>query len=286
MHPVKDLRGRDCGYPLMDLAETYVYRTAFPVGWEQHSSWEIHHVLSGVVVYEFENRLNLELHGGTFLVIPPHMQHRTMNGSAAPSTRLSTRWTPQRLGMRHGQSPLFLSKKDIIRIFSSLASSGLVVRQMTHDMLRAAKELFYIVNAAETTPTGFEAALLRHRCNDLLINLALSANAPNPISKGEDVVSAMQKYINEHLGEHIKMKDLIHVSGYGATQLSKLFQDRLGLTPTGYLIRARIQKACELLNHGDMSITEIALACGFASSSYFSTVFRKYKGIAPNNLRS
>ena len=286
IRPMKDLRGRDFGYPLMNLAETYVYRTAFPVEWEEHTSWEIHHVLSGLVTYEFDAGVNLELRGGTFLVIPPRTRHRTSNGSAAPSTRLATRWSPQKTGVRQGQSPLFLSKKDIARIFSDLATTGLVVRQMTHDMLRAAKELFNQVNAVEAKPTGFSAVLLRHRCNDMLINLALASSAPDPISKDEDVVKAIQHYIDGHLGSPLKMKDLIHISGYGATQLCKLFQDRLGLTPNGYLVRARIQKACDLLKAGEKNITEIALVCGFSSASYFSTVFRKYRGTAPIRHRS
>lgn len=283
---MKDLHGREFGYPLMDLAETYVYRNAFPVEWERHAAWEIHHVLSGIVAYEFDNRTKLELRGGTFLVIPPHTRHRTTDGSAAPSTRLATRWSPQKTGMRQGQSPLFLPKKDISRIFADLAASGLVVRQMTHDMLRAAKELFNQINVLESKPTGFAAALLRHRCNDVLINLALAASAPDPISKDEDIVLAVQRYIDGHLSERLKMKDLIHISGYGATQLCKLFQDRLGLTPNGYLVRARIRKACDLLKAGEKNITEIALACGFSSASYFSTVFRKYRGAAPMRHRS
>ena len=283
---MKDLRGRDFGYPLMNLAETYIYHTAFPVEWEEHTSWEIHHILSGSVTYELDNGNTLALRGGTFLVIPPRTRHRTINGSAAPSTRLATRWSPQKPGVRQGQSPLFLAKKDIAHIFSDLAASGLVVRQMTRDMLHAAKELFNQVNAAEAKPTGFSAALLRHRCNDMLINLALAASAPEPISKDKDVVKAVQHYIDEHLGVPLKMKDLVHISGYGATQLTKLFQDRLGLTPNGYLIRARIQKACDLLKAGEGSVTEIALACGFSSASYFSTVFRKYRGTAPLRLHS
>jgi len=282
---MNNLRGIDYGYPLMDLAETYVYRTAFPVAWERHNSWEIHHVLSGSVVYEFDHNVNLELRGGTFLVIPPRKRHRTMNGAAAPSTRLATRWAPQKPGMRQGQSPLFLAKRDIAHIFSDLASLGLTVRPMTHGMMRSAKELFNAINAVKAKPTGFAAALLRHRCNDMLINLALAANAPDPISKDEDVVSAIQRYIDGHLDDKIKMKDLVQRSGYGATQLCKLFQERLGQTPNGYLIRARIRKAVELLRTGQKPITEIATACGFSSASYFSTVFHKYRGIPPTRQR-
>jgi len=283
---MKNLRGKDYGYPLMELAETFVNRTAIPVAWAQHAAWEIHHVLSGVVVYEFDRKTNLELHGGTFLVIPPRTRHRTMNGTAAPSTRLSTRWTPRHPGVRQGQTPLFLSKREIAGIFSSLAASGPLVRHMSHDMLRSAKELFRLVHDAEAGPTGFAAALFRHRCNDMLINLALAAHAPDPISKDEDMVSAVQKYIDEHLGQQIRMKDLVQVSGYGATQLNKLFQNRLGISPNGYLIRARIRQAYALLKAGGKSITEISLSCGFSSASYFSTVYRKYRGVSPvNHLR-
>lgn len=282
---MKSLRGKDFDYPLVDLAEVYDYRSAFSVGWERHATWEIHHVLSGVVVYEFADGDNLELHGGTFLVIPPRTLHRTMNGSAAPSTRLATRWSPQKPGTRQGQTPLFLPKRDIARIFTTLAAPGPCVRQMTHDMVLSAKRLFRQVNATEGIPRGFDAAILRHRCNGMLIDLALAANTPEPISKDLDVVSAMQRHIDEHLVERLRMKDLVLKSGYGATQLCKLFQERLGLTPNGYLIRARVERACTLLDEGKLTLTEIALACGFSSASYFSTVFRKYRGHAPGRHR-
>lgn len=106
------------------------------------------------------------------------------------------------------------------------------------------------------------------------------------MSKDDDVVSAVQHYIDTHLGDPLRMKDLVQISGYGATQLNKLFHDRLGLTPYGYLIRARIQKACDLLKSREMPITEIALACGFSSASYFSTVFHKYRGTTPMKQRT
>lgn len=283
---MKSLRGKDYGYPLMDLAETYVYHTAFPVEWERHASWEIHQVLSGVVGYEFDVNVSLELRGGTFLVIPPHMRHRTVNGSAAPSTRLATRWTPQKTGLRQGQSPLFLPQREIARIFTTLASTGLVVRQMPRNMLASAKALFKQVEQARPRPTALEAALLRHRCNDLLINFALTADEPEPILRSADVVLALQHYIDEHLDEKIQMGDLVKISGYGATQLSKLFRERLGLSPSRYLIRERIRRASAMLNKGTASITDIALACGFSSASYFSTVFHKYRGDAPSSERT
>ena len=283
---MKDLRGNDFGYPLMDLAEAYVYRKAFAVDWERHSTWEIHYVLSGVISYELEDGQDFELHGGTFLAIPPRVRHRTQNGSAAPSERLAMRWLPQKPGIRRGQSPLFLSKKDIMGIFTALSRKGVQARPMSNAMLQSAKNLFRRINEIDEKPKGLTAVLLRHACNDMLVNLALANVLPDPIAKGDDVVTDMMKYLDAHLHEKLKMRDLVHISGYGATQLNKLFQDKLGLTPIGYLLRTRIKRARQMLNAGEKPITEIALSCGFPSASYFSTVFHKYCGVSPKGLKN
>lgn len=282
---VKQLHGKDFGYPLMDLVEAYVYRSAFSVDWERHALWEIHHVLSGTIVYEFDDAERVELQGGTFLAIPPHVQHRTLNGSAAPSTRLSIRWLPERPGRRRNQSPLFLSKREIATIFTGLEQHGLRPRTMSNDMLRSAKELFNAINKADGRLKGLSAAIMRHRCNDLLLHLALSNLQHEPLPKSANVVDAMRSYMDAHLDKRLQMEDLVRISGYGATQLTKLFHEQAGLTPNGYLIRARVKRAQELLVSGDLPLTEIALMCGFPSAAYFSTVFRKYCGTSPRAWR-
>lgn len=282
---MKDIRGHCFGYPLLDLAEAFVYREAFSVDWERHSVWEIHYVLSGLIVYEFENGRSFELRGGTFLAIPPRTLHRTLNGSAAPSERLAMRWLPRRPGLRHGQSPLFLTRRELEGIFATLARDGLRACVMPAAMIRSAKEFVRAIDGTDGRLEGLSAALLRHRCNDMLINLALAGSLPEPMAKGPDVVAGVVAYIDAHLGEKLTMRDLVRVSGYGATQLSKLFREKAGLTPSGYIVRARIGRTRRLLADPKLSLTEIALSCGFPSASYFSTVFRKYCGISPKAMR-
>jgi transcriptional regulator GlxA family with amidase domain len=67
--------------------------------------------------------------------------------------------------------------------------------------------------------------------------------------------------------------------------LFQLFKQNTGLTPNDYLQRLRIAKARELLTTTSQSVTEIAFAAGFASSQYFSRVFRKYTGQMPSEYR-
>ena len=64
--------------------------------------------------------------------------------------------------------------------------------------------------------------------------------------------------------------------------LDRFFQQDMGITPVNYLNRYRVRQAKTLLQQTDSSLTEIALAVGFSSSSHFSRVFRKHFGFGPS----
>ncbi|MDO3413077.1 AraC family transcriptional regulator [Saccharibacillus sp. CPCC 101409] len=69
------------------------------------------------------------------------------------------------------------------------------------------------------------------------------------------------------------------------SRCSELFKQHIGESPNNYLIRYRIQKSCEMLKETARPVSEIALACGFQTSSYFSSVFRKQIGLSPQDFR-
>ena len=64
-----------------------------------------------------------------------------------------------------------------------------------------------------------------------------------------------------------------------------LFKAQTGLTPNDYLQRLRVEAAQEQLRQTDFSVTQIALAMGFSSGQYFSTVFARYTGVSPTRFR-
>jgi AraC-like DNA-binding protein len=73
--------------------------------------------------------------------------------------------------------------------------------------------------------------------------------------------------------------------GLARTRFAELVREVTGETPIRLLNRARVRRARQLLVRTDRSITEIAHACGFASSQYFATVFRQFTGRAPASAR-
>lgn len=67
---------------------------------------------------------------------------------------------------------------------------------------------------------------------------------------------------------------------------SKMFKLYWGKSFTDYLNEVRISKACTLLADPSLSIKEIAAACGFSHSNYFSRVFKQIQKLTPGEYRS
>ncbi|MGH0033588.1 MAG: helix-turn-helix transcriptional regulator [Myxococcota bacterium] len=73
--------------------------------------------------------------------------------------------------------------------------------------------------------------------------------------------------------------------GLSTRQVSRLFQEELGLTFREYVTELRLERASQLLARTDRSITEVAFESGWRSLSHFTTVFREKVGITPRAYR-
>ncbi len=97
-----------------------------------------------------------------------------------------------------------------------------------------------------------------------------------------DAVAAMEHHIADPLG----LPQLATVSGVSSRQLNRLFRDHLNTRTMAYYRRLRLEKADNLLRNSSLSLTEIALATGFASSSHFSSAYRGLFGRPPSAPRA
>ncbi len=95
------------------------------------------------------------------------------------------------------------------------------------------------------------------------------------------VVQKMETNIEEPISPSILAKDV----GMSTRQLERLFRRYLNRSPKRYYMELRLQKARNLLMQTDMSIINIALACGFASPSHFSKCYRAHYDTTPYRER-
>ncbi|MBQ9784364.1 MAG: helix-turn-helix domain-containing protein [Clostridia bacterium] len=99
------------------------------------------------------------------------------------------------------------------------------------------------------------------------------------------VIDAACRFVNEHLGEEIGVREIADAVGISVYYLSHLFKKETESTLIGYLSARRIARAKEMLSEGEMPIGEIAHICGFGDASYFAKKFSDAVGMTPTEWR-
>lgn len=89
-------------------------------------------------------------------------------------------------------------------------------------------------------------------------------------------------YIDSHLQEELSVNGIATELHVHPTYLSRKFKQETGYNMTEYINTQRINYAMLLFHRGMTSITDVALSCGYSSSSYFSKVFKKISGEFPS----
>ena len=99
------------------------------------------------------------------------------------------------------------------------------------------------------------------------------------------VISAIEM-IATHISGTLSLDQLAALSGVGARQLNRLFQQHLGISTMAFYRKFRLEKARDLLAQTTMPVTEVALATGFGNPAHFATAFRAQFGQPPKTWRA
>lgn len=91
--------------------------------------------------------------------------------------------------------------------------------------------------------------------------------------------------MESHIADPLSLGQLAALSKVGPRQLNRLFRAELGQSTIAFYKRLRLKTAHSMLKGSPLSITEIALAVGFADSAHFSREFSKNYGMPPNTIR-
>ena len=95
------------------------------------------------------------------------------------------------------------------------------------------------------------------------------------------VIHRMEEHIEEPVSPTVLARDV----GMSTRQLERLFRRYLNRSPKRYYMELRLGKARNLLMQTDMSVINVALACGFASPSHFSKCYRALYKTTPYRER-
>lgn len=111
-------------------------------------------------------------------------------------------------------------------------------------------------------------------------------NSVEPVEADQlAIIHRMTDYIHQRYESKLTIDEIAAAGSVCRSRCCELFKRHVHLTPNHYLTRYRIRKSCEMLKETSRPVSEISLACGFQTSSYFSHVFRKQIGQTPQDYR-
>ena len=119
----------------------------------------------------------------------------------------------------------------------------------------------------------------------LLLQILIYAYRTCQIRSPHRAVEQVIEFLKVHYAETVSLHTLSRLIGYTPQYLSSLFSQDVGMSIQSCLQRIRIEEACTLLSHTNMTTAEISEAVGYQDVRYFSKIFNRYMKISPKKYR-
>lgn len=108
----------------------------------------------------------------------------------------------------------------------------------------------------------------------------------SPMPQSTDKVSELISRVKMMPNLNISVAECAEFCNMSKSHFSRVFKQTTGMPPVQFMLGIRIDRAKELLDFTDRSVSEIAEACGFPDQNYFTRTFKKLTGYTPTQYRN
>lgn len=136
------------------------------------------------------------------------------------------------------------------------------------------------LRSAPAAERPFRLAMILHE----LIALVSSGSEPSQ-SLTQPLQEQIREYVNSHLGEPLRLEDIAGRFYISRAYLTRIFRQAYQQSPYDYILKRKMQVACNMLQCTRMPIQEIAARLAFNDPHYFSNAFKKIVGESPREYR-
>jgi AraC family transcriptional regulator len=99
------------------------------------------------------------------------------------------------------------------------------------------------------------------------------------------VVAQLRDFVMAHLTERILVVDLAKQAGLSPNHFAWAYKEQTGVSPHRFVLALRLEHAGELLRHSQLSLADVAHACGFASQQHLTNAMHRHLGLTPRRYR-
>ncbi len=258
--------------------------------WHRNEGIEFHFLESGTMPYSQENK-EMVLQPNYLTITRPWEAHKVGNPHIGMGKFY---WVIIDLGVRRPHQEwvwpdwITLTPEDLTRLTT-------ILRQNEKSILKTDNNIrdcfLQIGKAIDADVDGSSASRIRLLLNYLLI-LILDLLNTDDIVLNESLTDSSRsvkfflKELENNLTENWTIELMSQSAGVGLTRFTHHFKRLTNLTPMRYLTMKRLEMSKKiLLDKRDLTIAEVAYMCGFATSQYFATVFKKHEKCSPNAYR-
>ena len=263
---------------LVASADFFVEKETFKIpmhAMHHHSSWELYYLIKGEREYFIEDEF-FKLSDSDMVLIPKNALHRTAGKGAS---RFLVYFSEEFLNKFF--TPVAMETLFSKRPFVFRADEG--ERDRFNHIFNA---LLTEYNRAEREQAPLDEGLVAGYLYQLLFAMTHAPNTYVPHNYTDARIAQVIKYINENYSQIRDIEEIASHFFVSKYHLCRIFNKNLGIPLITYLNTIKIREACNMIKDGKLNLTEIAMQCGFNSSSYFCKVFKKEIGISPKAYRA
>lgn len=248
-----------------------------------HNDWEFILILNGKMSYSV-NVKSYELQEGQGIFINSRQMHYGYSADGSDCSFICILLPPSLL------SDITRIKENYILPVCSDASHPFFILHpeisWQRNLIEILKNIYTLCNEEKD---GFELhimSLFHSLCYSLYQNMKDNISIQEVTDdKKLEAMHNMVGYIQKNYQGKITLDEIAASGNVCRSSCCHIFQLILHKSPISYLTEYRLEKSIELLNIHSLSVTEIALQCGFTGSSYFTEIFRKKIGCTPSQYR-
>ena len=258
--------------------------------WHRNEGVELTYLARGKLEFLVDNEEFL-LQNGDLTVTRPWQRHRVGNPNVAAS-----RLYPLILdvGVRRPDQPwqwpswLIFSPEDLRRLTRLLSHNEQPVWRANQEIRRCFENIGELVDTANPLSVQTQLQIYINELFLALLQLLQKKNAPMDahLVSTRRTVEIFLGALPEHLEEPWTVEDMARQCGLGRSRFADYCRQVTNLAPAQYLAQCRVEAARKrLLAEPAASITDVAFSCGFQSSQYSATVFRRKTSNSPRQYR-
>lgn len=286
-HGKEEIRHGDVKFPMQVYTDNFEKYDIGFIRWHWHNEVEFAVVLEGKVeVHAGETSISLREGEGLFInsgVL--HMAKASGGKNAIMFTVVANT-----LLLSDGEQSI-INEKYVVPLLKCNELSSIKLHLDVNWKKQCIELLKKVYANFHEEKYAFELSIRNCICEIWLLLVSNTQDVINEslnysFSLSQQRIKQMITYIHHNYNEEILVSDIAEAAHISKSECYRCFEKSIGMKPLEYLIEYRLKNASKLLQETDMSIAEIALACGYNSLSYFGKMFKKYIGISPIKYRN